>query len=473
MQSDAGKYFQDSNLGAIPTTATTTAITGPTGRLGDGMFFRRMFFGIEGRFMKDWEYEIRFNGGAAGTEQALQLDNIRLGYRGFDHFLIEAGSFDIGWTLEQATSSADGFFLERSSAQTVAVGMAAGAARKAVGVRYFRDVNKTDKTADSVFAMAYVTGDANANPNGVGAAAIVPTLATVAGTSVVTGATFATNPATDGTLTGGVEQSVNILGRIGYRMQPTADTAYTLEGNYAKTISPKAFVSSTLPGTAVKAGLVTFSDRPEFRMDPTALITTGAIPAKSAEIWNIGASGQYQNFMALANYFKYSIERDLIVLPVSTSFTSPEFEGYDATLSWVITGERRGFNKELFGIGGINPTAPFSLKGGSGAFEAVARYSLLDLNYNAGAPGTAAVAGQAWLVNNNSAANGSKAISPTDGRIRGGRQEIETLGVNWYPNSNVKFQVQYEFVNIDRLDAAGHQVGQNLNILATRMQFAF
>ena len=472
IQFDSGKYFQDANLGSIPVTATTVPITGAAGRLATGAFFRRVFFGVEGRFMKDWEYEIRVNGGSTGTEQAVALDNIRLGYRGFDHFLFEAGAWDIGFTMDQATSSADGYFLERSSPQTLAVGtFGAGAARKAVGFRYFRDVNKdeTAKTADSVFAMAFISGDNIANPNSVSAFTNVtnPTNGVV---------TAVPNPAADGTLAGGVDQSVNLLTRIGYRLVPNPDTAFTFEGDYAKIISPKSFVASTLPGSAVKGGLVTFSDRPEFRGDPTALITTGAIPIKSADTWVIGATGQYKNYTLVSNYYHYSMERDEFVLPVNTalagSSANPDFEGYDITGSWIITGERRGFNKELFGIGGVSPSSPFSMKGGTGAFEAVARYSVLDLNYNAGNAGTAAVGGTARNVGGNGATT-IVAPTPTDGRIRGGRQDITSLGMNWYPNSNVKFQVQYEIVSVDKLNAAGQQAGQDLNILAARMQFAF
>jgi phosphate-selective porin OprO/OprP len=472
IQMDAGKYFQDAGLGQIPTTATTTAITGANGRLGAGAYFRRAYVGFEGKFAKDWEYEVRLNGGGNGTEQAMQLDNIRLAYVGVEHFAFEAGAWDIGANLEQATSSGDMFFMERSSPQTVATGLAAGGARKAVGFRYFRDVNKneTAKTADSIFAMAFVTGDSIANPNNVGAITAV----TNATTGVITPVA---NPASDGTLAGGVNQSVNLLSRVGYRMQPDADTAFTLDASYSKTISPKAFVSSTLPGSAVKGGLVTFSDRPELRVDPTSLVSTGAIPAKSADVWNIGASGQYQNFMIFGNYFKYGIERDQFVLPVNTaaanSSASPDFEGYDVLAAWVITGEKRSFNKELFGFGGIAPAKPFSLtNGGYGAFEAMARYSVLDLNYNAGSAGTAAIGGTARNVGG----QGVTVVAtptPTDGRIRGGRQEITSLGVNWYANRNVKFTTQYSMVKIDRLDAAGHQVGQDLNALAARMQFAF
>jgi phosphate-selective porin OprO/OprP len=466
MQMDAGKYFQDANLGSIATTPTAIALSGPSSRLGTGAFFRRAYFGIEGKFMKDWEYEVRFDGGSSGTEQALNLDNIRLAYNGIEHFAFEVGAWDIGANLEQAISSGDYMFIERSTPQTIANGVAAGGKRKGIGFRYFRDMNKTDTTVDSFFASALVTGDPIANSNSVSAF----TLTTNPTTSAVTAQS---NPVADSTLTAGVNEAVNIIARSGYRWVPDADTAIVLEGSYSKIISPKAYQPGTLPANAIKGGFASFGDRPEFRGDPTSLIGTGNIPAKSADVWSVGASAAYQSFLAYGSYFRYGIERDLFVQPVTaTGFDSPEFEGYDVTASWVVTGEKRGFNKELFGITSVTPKSPFSMKGGTGAFEVMARYSMIDLNYNAGNAGTAAVGGSFRNVGG-AGVTANVAPTPTDGRIRGGKQDIATLGMNWYANRNVKATVQYSMVSVDRLNGAGQQIGQDLNILATRIQFAF
>jgi len=71
---------------------------------------------------------------------------------------------------------------------------------------------------------------------------------------------------------------------------------------------------------------------------------------------------------------------------------------------------------------------------------------------------------------------------PTWG-LRGGDQKIWTFGVNWYPNSALKFELQYQNIDINRIGtipAAGvrpavtnTQVGQSLNVLALRSQIAF
>ena len=76
---------------------------------------------------------------------------------------------------------------------------------------------------------------------------------------------------------------------------------------------------------------------------------------------------------------------------------------------------------------------PFSSNGGFGALELAARYSRMDLNFEEGLDGAAAVPGS----------------------VRGGDQQVWTFGVNWYPNPNVKVMLDYLLINVDRLNPAG------------------
>ena len=83
----------------------------------------------------------------------------------------------------------------------------------------------------------------------------------------------------------------------------------------------------------------------------------------------------------------------------------------------------------------------------------------MNLNYHAGAPGTA----------------------PTPDAVRGGDQQIWSGGVNWYPNSFVRFMLDWQQVRIDRLSPSavtfvtptGVQVGQRYHVVELRSQFAF
>jgi phosphate-selective porin OprO/OprP len=103
---------------------------------------------------------------------------------------------------------------------------------------------------------------------------------------------------------------------------------------------------------------------------------------------------------------------------------------------------------------------PFSWDGeGWGAFEIAGRYSLADLNYHQGAPGTA----------------------PTADAVRGGEQRIIAAGLNWYPNTFVRFLLDYQDVRIRRLSPSatafmtpvGAQVGQHYHVVSLRSQFSF
>jgi phosphate-selective porin OprO/OprP len=59
------------------------------------------------------------------------------------------------------------------------------------------------------------------------------------------------------------------------------------------------------------------------------------------------------------------------------------------------------------------------------------------------------------------------------GGVRGGVQKITTVGLNWYPNPVFRFLLDYQWVDVDRLNAAGAQIGQDTEIVSLRSQFAF
>jgi phosphate-selective porin OprO/OprP len=114
------------------------------------------------------------------------------------------------------------------------------------------------------------------------------------------------------------------------------------------------------------------------------------------------------------------------------------------------------------------PYVPFSSHGGWGAWELAVRYSHTDLNSNAGLAGSAS----------------------TSNSVRGGKQDIYTVGLNWYLNVNLKLLFDYSRIEVDRLNPArtgspipfgdgaltppfGVQIGQDLNSYALRTQFSF
>ncbi len=134
-------------------------------------------------------------------------------------------------------------------------------------------------------------------------------------------------------------------------------------------------------------------------------------------------------------------EAALILGPVSflgeylvTELESGEvFDGYQATASWILTGETRGYDTEEGKLGGVKPRRNYDgPRGGPGAWEVAFRLSGLDLR---------------------------------DGAVDEGRLEDATLAVNWYLNPNVKMQMNYIRADADEQGEA--------DILQGRLQLNF
>jgi phosphate-selective porin OprO/OprP len=221
-------------------------------------------------------------------------------------------------------------------------------------------------------------------------------------------------------------------------------------------------------GNAAGGGSQTINlqDRPQIRVDGTRLISTGAVAAKTGDMIAFDIGGNYENFFLGGEWARFTLDRqcgsitaagNALCTRSTAVIDHPTFEGWYVEGSWIITGETRPYttnslNNETGGFQQPVPSRPFSLRGDSwGAWELVARYSDTDLNWNA-----------------NQVANASQLAG-----IRGGRETIFDIGINWYMNRNVKLQIHDSFVSVERgtLAAPSNQ-SQDLNILGVRLQFA-
>ena len=203
---------------------------------------------------------------------------------------------------------------------------------------------------------------------------------------------------------------------------------------------------------------VQLRDRPELRVDGTRLVDTGAIDARHVTVLGAEAGFTAQNFMVEGEYFDYRIDRRNAANPAIAP-GNPNFNGWYVTGIWVITGESRAYNAAEARFDAPKPNYNFNPVAGTyGAWEIAARYSDLDLNYHDCGAGhaTPTTAGVACFD-----------------AIRGGQQKISTIGVNWYLNPTIRFMLDYQFVDVNRLNAAGLQVGQKYNALALRSQLNF
>ena len=239
------------------------------------------------------------------------------------------------------------------------------------------------------------------------------------------------------------------FGRFTYQVVQTPETTLHVGVNLEGLLKPP-----TTGGTATNTGTrsIALSDRPELRLDPTTIINTGqfgtaANPVTNASVYGLELAGNWRNFFFQGEGFNYTVSRQ--GLP-DNNFWGGYLQG-----AWTITGEQHKYIPGSGAYGAINPEHPFSLSPfGWGAWELAARYSIMNLNDNT-----------------SSGLKGGAAAGAGNGII-GGRQQVVTLGVNWYVNSNIKFLLNYLHGTIDKSSTSGEN-GASFDAVAMRTQVAF
>jgi phosphate-selective porin OprO/OprP len=234
-----------------------------------------------------------------------------------------------------------------------------------------------------------------------------------------------------------------VVTRAAYRVFSDPDTNVVLNGT-----TTYVYKVGDTAASPAGASPLTLQVGPEHSVDGTRLISTGAINADSLFNWGLEAAANYKNFYVQGGYFDFAVSRRASTLP------DPRFGGWYSQATWVLTGEPRRYNGATATWQSPAPAMPFSPGNGAwGAWELAARYSWTDLNYRAGTAGAAA---------------------PTGG-IRGGTQSAWTAGLNWYPNNDVRFELDYQNVVVKKLSATSPfaDIGQTVDIFSLRSQVAF
>jgi len=208
---------------------------------------------------------------------------------------------------------------------------------------------------------------------------------------------------------------------------------------------------------------VRLRDRPELRVDSTRLIDTGPIDAAHAWAAGLEFGASWRSLTVQAEDFRYGIDRR-----DAPALGDPRFGGWYAQASWVLTGERHRYNAATGSFQSPRPFVPLARGGGWGAWELALRYSHTDLDFHAGGEGT----------------------TPAADAIRGGVQDIWTVGLNLYANANLRWQLNYLHIDVDRLNPRsstvaapfgavpatpplGVPIGQTLSAWALRTQYGF
>jgi phosphate-selective porin OprO/OprP len=377
--------------------------------LDDGINARRARLGVIGKFAGDFNYYFIYDFGGSsdgfggtggvGGGGTSGIENAYISYTGIKGFAFEAGYMDTPYTLDEATSSNDIMFMERASPGIIAGNIAGGDNRFAAGAKY---------NTDRFWAGAYFTG---------------PT----SGSNHVFG--------------NGTEQT-GAFGRVTYQVLQ--------DQNYSLHIGGDAEFLFNVAGSGARS--LTLSDRPELRIDPTAVLTTGLLSnVDGAQVYSGEAAGNIGPFFVQGEYFHYIIDR-------GNGFGDNNFDGGYVEAAYTLTGESRKYIPTAGAYSAISPKHPFDIKNGDGwgAWEIAGRYSIVDLN-DGFTPGLA---------------TGADAVA-------GGKQTVYTVGVNWYLNNNIRMMFNYLHGEIDKQSGSaataplGTDIGANFDAFATRLQVAF
>lgn len=398
VQFDWGTYFQSG--------ATTAALTPALGRdLSSGTNFRRAQFGLDGTVFSNWAYSFIYDfGGSNGAEQQGRVSAAYIQYSGFKPLQFRIGAFAPYIGLEDSTAASDVLFPERSSASELSRNNTGGDGRSAVQVAAIGE--------DYLVSLSY------------------------SGSSATSAAVF------------DEQQSINA--RLAYLLYSDQDTKLvgSLTGVY-EFDAPDS--TASIPG----ATTITLADRPELRLDGTQLISA-AIDADSLFIGGGEAGLVWKNLYAQGGWFSYNVKRR------ASPLADPDFSAWYLQAAWLLTGESRVYDPSRAAFRNPKPASPFDFgeENGIGAWELAARYSVTDLNFNAG-------------------------LLPAAGGVRGGEQKIVTAGLHWYPNTAIKLGFDYYHVEINKLNgtaiaasapypavAAGAPIGQIYDAINLRAQIA-
>jgi len=408
----------------------------PGNSLDSGVNARRARIGIGGVFESDWAYRLVYDFGSSADSTSAGVaggvtsgvENAFITYNGLNKktsavpVAIDAGYMDVPFTLDEATSSNDIMFPERASSQVVAGEFGGADFRSAVGLR---------SSKDRYWAGLYLTGPTSGVPHH-----------------------------------GADTSTYSVFGRASYQILQNEDMSLHLGVNALHLFQPRAAVTTTTATSVTNSispvSSLTLSDRPETRVDPSNVLNTGAIPANRGDVEGGEAAFAWGGLFAQGEYFHYSLNQYLGgINPAdgTANKVSPtlSFNGGYAEASYSLGGRRR-YLTESGAYSGVIPDHPFSLDGGLGAFELGLRYSSLNLNDHF-TPGLA---------------------PHLTGGVDGGDQKSYEVGLNWYPNVNMRLMFDYLHVDVTDLyksvttgKAPTALAGTHLEAVTGRLQLAY
>jgi phosphate-selective porin OprO/OprP len=242
-------------------------------------------------------------------------------------------------------------------------------------------------------------------------------------------------------------EQVGLVGRLAAR--PYHDNDWNLHAEFSGQIAFHPNVDANgIPG--VSRTTVTLEDFPELRIDFNPLVSTGPLSSRSASVYGGAVGASWRNFLLQGEFYQIGLNQSKLpgVPAPGLGFNGGYVEG-----GWVITGEPIPYDIARAAWARPKVDHPLSLQdGGIGAWELGARYSTVSLDSNV-VPGVP---------------------QSVTGGIYGGQQQIAALALSWYPNDWLRFMLQFQYVDVNKLNSAGTvQIGQRFETLAARAQAAW
>ncbi|HTJ65877.1 MAG TPA: porin [Alphaproteobacteria bacterium] len=392
--------------------------TGPQ-NLHAGFNARRARIGVTGKAAGDFAYTFIYDAGNSSDATPKGINTAQVSYLGIKNLAIDFGYSNVNFTLDQATSSYDTIFMERATPSNIATAFNGGDNRSNIGARYFND---------RLWVGAYVTGPAPGEVHGQ-------------------------------------PERIGAFQRVAY--QVLADPNYSLHvgfavdelfkaplnnGNAAATSLTYDPVKGIVTTTVPSAYSISLSDQPELRVDPATFVNSGSLgsltnPLSGAQVYDLELAGNYGPLFAQGEYFHYSVDRE--GLPTAS------FDGGYGLIAYTLTGESHKYVPGTASYARIVPAHAFSpAEGFWGAWEVAGRVSYIDMTSNF---------------------HSGQTTSSSSAALNGGKQTSYTVGLNWYPNSYMRFELNYIHTDFDKVNSGtsgtlGAPIGAAIDALGFRTQ---
>lgn len=181
-----------------------------------------------------------------------------------------------------------------------------------------------------------------------------------------------------------------------------------------------------------KPGSLSFSDRTELQIDNAkSSISTGSIPSTSGGAFGPELALTWRQLWLQGEYYQILVNRRQ-----GAGGGTLSFNGYYAQAAYTVLGKPRTWKPSIGSWTAPTPAESFNPAAGQfGAVEVGVRYSAVDLN---------------------------------DKDLRGGRQQVYSAVVNWWPVEQLRFSLLYEHANV-----TGGPSPRTLNAIAGRAQLQF